>query len=160
MPFSEKDREIMSLALKEAEEAGKQGNFPIGGALAINGNLIDENTKTDIRKAKRLIKMSPALDRILPDWGYDPPYMSKQEALNQLEDSVINEEDAKDTFLQILYDVYYRGGHNMEFVDNMVKLGYDGLLVDRADGVKHVIVYDPSALNILNVEKYQNEESE
>lgn len=41
MYFSEKDKEIMSLALREAEEAGKQGNFPIGGALAINGNLID-----------------------------------------------------------------------------------------------------------------------
>jgi len=41
MYFSEKDKEIMSLALREAEEAGKQGNFPIGGALAINGNLVD-----------------------------------------------------------------------------------------------------------------------
>jgi tRNA(adenine34) deaminase len=41
MHFSEKDKEIMYLALKEAEEAGKQGNFPIGGALAVNGELID-----------------------------------------------------------------------------------------------------------------------
>lgn len=41
MLFSEKDREIMSLALKEAEEAGEQGNFPIGSALAINGDLVD-----------------------------------------------------------------------------------------------------------------------
>ena len=41
MFFSEKDKEIMSLALKEAEEAGRQGNFPISGALTINGNLID-----------------------------------------------------------------------------------------------------------------------
>jgi tRNA(adenine34) deaminase len=41
MLFSEREREIMSLALKEAEETGKQGNFPIGSALAINGNFID-----------------------------------------------------------------------------------------------------------------------
>lgn len=41
MLFSEKDREIMLLALREAEEAGKQGNFPIGSALAINGHLVD-----------------------------------------------------------------------------------------------------------------------
>ena len=41
MLFSQKDKEIMSLALNEAREAGKQGNFPIGGALAINGNPID-----------------------------------------------------------------------------------------------------------------------
>ncbi len=41
MLFSEKDRKIMSLALKEAEEAGKQGNFPIGAALTINEKLVD-----------------------------------------------------------------------------------------------------------------------
>ncbi len=41
MFFSQKDKKIMSLALNEAKEAGKQGNFPIGGALAINGNLVD-----------------------------------------------------------------------------------------------------------------------
>jgi tRNA(adenine34) deaminase len=41
MPFSEKDIEIMTLALNEAREAGKQGNFPIGSALTINDNLID-----------------------------------------------------------------------------------------------------------------------
>ncbi len=41
MPFSQKDKEIMFLALDEAKKAGIQGNFPIGGALAINGNLID-----------------------------------------------------------------------------------------------------------------------
>ena len=41
MFFSQKDKEIMSLALNEAREAGRQGNFPIGGALAINGNPID-----------------------------------------------------------------------------------------------------------------------
>jgi tRNA(adenine34) deaminase len=41
MSFTEKDKEIMALALNEAREAGKQGNFPIGCALTINGNLID-----------------------------------------------------------------------------------------------------------------------
>ena len=41
MFFSDKDKEIMALALDEAREAGKQGNFPIGNALTINGKLID-----------------------------------------------------------------------------------------------------------------------
>lgn len=41
MLFSEKDKKIMILALREAKEAGKQGNFPIGSALTINGNLVD-----------------------------------------------------------------------------------------------------------------------
>lgn len=31
----------MALALNEAREAGKQGNFPIGSALTINGNVVD-----------------------------------------------------------------------------------------------------------------------
>lgn len=41
MIFSKKDKKIMTLALDEAREAGKQGNFPIGCALTINGNLVD-----------------------------------------------------------------------------------------------------------------------
>ena len=41
MLFSPKDREIMNLALNEAKEAGRQGNFPIGSALTINRKLID-----------------------------------------------------------------------------------------------------------------------
>ena len=41
MSFSKKDKKIMALALNEARETGKQGNFPIGCALAINGDLID-----------------------------------------------------------------------------------------------------------------------
>jgi len=41
MVFLQEDIEIMSLALNEAKEAGKQGNFPIGAALVIGGDLID-----------------------------------------------------------------------------------------------------------------------
>ena len=41
MYFSKIDKKIMALALNEAKEAGKQGNFPIGCALTINENLVD-----------------------------------------------------------------------------------------------------------------------
>jgi len=41
MLFSKKDKEIMGLALNEAREAEKAGNFPIGAALTINDKLID-----------------------------------------------------------------------------------------------------------------------
>jgi tRNA(Arg) A34 adenosine deaminase TadA len=40
MSFSKKDKEIMSLAINEAREAGKQGNFPIGSILTINGDVV------------------------------------------------------------------------------------------------------------------------
>lgn len=41
MNFSDRDKEIMSLALDEAKKAGKEGNFPIGSALSIDSKLID-----------------------------------------------------------------------------------------------------------------------
>jgi tRNA(adenine34) deaminase len=41
MSFSNRDKEIMSFALEEAKSTLKEGNFPIGAALTINGNLID-----------------------------------------------------------------------------------------------------------------------
>ncbi len=40
MPFSEKDKEIMKFALGEAKSTLKYGNFPIGAALTINGDLV------------------------------------------------------------------------------------------------------------------------
>lgn len=41
MFFSDKDKEIMSIALDEAKLTLAQGNFPIGAALIINNDLID-----------------------------------------------------------------------------------------------------------------------
>lgn len=41
MNLSIKDKEFMEIALKEAKIAGKNGNFPIGAALVINGELIE-----------------------------------------------------------------------------------------------------------------------
>lgn len=117
-----------------------------------NGNLIDKNTVLDYDKAVRLIEMSPVLEDVLQDFGMDPPYVSRAQAMKDLKFSMINKNDTKDTFLQIWYDFYRRGNNDWMFVENMVKLGYDGLLVDKANGVKHIIVYDPDALDIINVE--------
>ena len=41
MSFSKKDNEIMFLALSEAREAEKHGNFPIGSVLTINEDVVD-----------------------------------------------------------------------------------------------------------------------
>lgn len=40
MSFSDRDKEIMGLALEEAKLTLDSGNFPIGAALAINGDLV------------------------------------------------------------------------------------------------------------------------
>ena len=45
MAFSNKDKEIMNLALAEAKLTGSKGNFPIAAALAINGDLVDLGKK-------------------------------------------------------------------------------------------------------------------
>ena len=137
-------------------EAGQYAH-PNGIIITANfkGNLIDKNTPLDSDKAIELINMSPVLEDALQDWGFDPPYVTKEHAMEELQSSMINEDDTKDTFLQIWYDLYHRGGHDALFVDNMAKIGYDGLLIEKENGVRHIIVYDPDALEILNVEKYQ-----
>lgn len=119
-------------------------------------NLITPETKLNKKHAIQLVKMAPRLDQILTDWGYDPPFVSKQSALNDLLNSVINEEDAKDTFLQIWYDCYYRSGNSSIYIQNMKKLGYDGLIIPKQDNVTHVVVYDPDDLVIVKVEKYKD----
>ncbi len=47
MDFSQKDKEAMKLALKEAKESFNQGNLPIGATLVINEEIIgSEGNKT------------------------------------------------------------------------------------------------------------------
>ena len=40
--FSEQDKEFMSLALHEAEQALDAGDYPVGAALVINGEFVGQ----------------------------------------------------------------------------------------------------------------------
>jgi hypothetical protein len=118
--------------------------------------LIDHKTKPNKKHALKLIESAPDLDDTLTNWGYDPPYMSRQEAFNELFDSVYDEDSAKETYLSIWGECYLRSGNSSLFVKNMAKLGYDGLLVESYKPKYHIVVYNIKKIKVINVENYED----
>ena len=50
--FSDKDKEFMQIAFKEAEKAFTGNNFPIGAVLVIDGKLIDKTGNSSLSSNK------------------------------------------------------------------------------------------------------------
>ena len=59
-------------------------------------------------------------------------------------------ENEKDLFQQIWYD-FFRWSP-VEYLRGMVKLGYDGQVINKPEGRKHVIVYNPDIIEITDTE--------
>jgi len=72
-----------------------------------------------------VIQIAPNLDDTLANWGYDPGYSSRADAMAELKDAIYSDENAKDIWLSMWCELYR--DNSREFVENMVKLGYDGL---------------------------------
>lgn len=120
-------------------------------------NLIYERAPLNSKQRKaalQLIDMAPNMDDVLADWGYDPGWSSRQDALDQMLDTLIRDSDAKDTFLSIWYDLYHRDRKDVLYIKNCVKLGIDGI-VTKAGPATHVIVYNIKKVKLVSVEEYK-----
>lgn len=96
-----------------------------------------------------LLKSAPNLERVLEDWDEDI-----KAAYNKLRNSILtNTVSQHDGFQQIWYDVYYRSGNTKDFCKNMVKLGYDGVIIQKT-GLQHFIGYNPDKLTIVGWDSY------
>jgi hypothetical protein len=95
---------------------------------------------------RRLIKAAPDCDETLTDWGETP-----EKALFTATELILdaNQGEPQQVFQQIWYD-FYRD-HPQDYLREMVKLGYDGVLVDRVerkDGtrIRHAVVFNPDCI--------------
>lgn len=100
----------------------------------------------------KLIKMKEDWEMNAQDWSENPEVGARKAAEAAIE---YNDTD-KDVFLQIWIDFYRYNGR--EYVRNMAKLGYDGVFIPKEDGINHVVVYNPSIINIVDVEVSEIEE--
>ena len=60
-------------------------------------------------------------------------------------------ETEKDVFQQVWIDFFRY--NPLLFVRGMVTLGYDGQLIEKENGRKHIIVYNPNIIEVTNIEK-------
>ena len=132
------------------EDAEGYGNYVY--SVKLNGNkfLDDKNSSEKANKNHllKMIKMSENWREKAQNYDYNPD-IGARAAVNG---AVEYNETEKDAFLQIWIDFYRY--ETVDFVRNMVKLGYDGLVVDGYGGYsdddkKHIIVYNPNIIEIL-----------
>jgi len=104
-------------------------------------------TNTELTK---LAKMAPEWEETAQNWS-ENPHIGIVKAIN---DFISFNYNQKDRFLQVWID-FYRNAPK-EYVRNCVKLGYDGIVVDKhmmmeGKPLKHYIIYNPSIIQIKQV---------
>ena len=94
----------------------------------------------------KLIKMAPDWKDSAQNW--DENY--NRGVIEAAKSFIDYNDNEKDCFLQVWID-FYRD-HPFDYVKNMVKLGFDGIIVNaygRNEDVKHIIVYNPSIIKTI-----------
>lgn len=110
--------------------------------------LYDESEEKAIPE-ELLLKLA----MMAPDWEThasnfsEDPESGAHEMVNNAYQYNDNE---KDVLLQVWIE-FYRDS-TVAFVRNCVKLGIDGIIVNR-DNVKHIIIYNPSIIEVKDIEK-------
>lgn len=118
--------------------------------------LVDESSLEDVSEDEmyNLIKMSPDWETGASNWSEDPE-SGVYEAISSMKQYSDNE---KDLFQQIWYDFFRY--YAKEFAQGMVKLGYDGQIIDKPNNIKHFIIYNPDIIEIKDIEIINNDVNE
>lgn len=100
------------------------------------------------RHVREMIKNAPDLEDKLSNWGENQKY-----AFEKAVETVMDMEDPHNAFQQIWYDFYRHD--QPQYVQNMSKLGYDGVIVPRPYGVTHYIVFSPDTITKVKNEAFK-----
>lgn len=100
--------------------------------------------KTKLRPyIKKLAMMANDWKSTAQNWD-ENPIIGLQEFI---EECMVYNDNERDCILQVWFD-YYRY-NPIEYVRNCVKLGIDGIVVDKDyGGIKHYIIYNPNIINV------------
>lgn len=117
--------------------------------VRISGRFLDRSASEKNVKPRELVK----LIKMKKDWQDDAYNFSENPnagAHKAAEMAIKYSSDEAEAFQSIEADFYRYD--SVDYVRNMTKLGYDGLIVDAPSGVsgdKHVIVFNPGSIEFL-----------
>lgn len=115
----------------------------------IKGRFLDRNApvdNVDPEEIVKLIKMKDEWELSAQDYSPDP----EQGAYEAAQMAIEYNDDEAEVFQQIEADFYRYD--SVDYVRNMTKLGYDGIIVDAPSDVpgdKHIIVFNPNAIELI-----------
>lgn len=124
--------------------------------VEVSGNFVSRNAPksvVDKNELIKLIKMQNDWEMDAQDWDQDP-----EMGVNKAVESAIQyNDDEGEIFQQIWYDFYRY--IPKEYVRNMTKLGYDGLVLDAPPdyvGEKTVLIYNPEIIKFISKERWDD----
>lgn len=94
-----------------------------------------------------LINKMPDKEDVLSNWAENPT-----RALYDLKKSIL---DSSDTGLEMAKNIWYEcyKGYEIDYVTKLKSGGIDGFIVNKQNGVKHLICYNPDILKIIETKK-------
>ena len=133
-----------------AENANLFGIY-VHEAIITPRKLLTQNPRGGTyNELMKLSKMAPEWEDTAQNWSENP----NTGIVNAVNDFIKYNDNQKDRFLQVWID-FYRD-HPVNYVRKCVKLGYDGIVVDKdtmmeGKPLKHYIIYNPSVIQIKQI---------
>ena len=134
------------------EAVGYAGGFDAGGyvySARVSPRLLyDESEEKGIPEDLliRLAMMAPDWEDHASNFSPDP----QSGAYKMVASAYEYNDNEKDVLLQVWIEFYRYS--TVDFVRNCVKLGIDGIIVNR-EGGKHIIIYNPSIIEVREKEQ-------
>jgi len=88
---------------------------------------------------KKLMKWAPDLEDSLTNWAENPKI-----AFDKAFNAMINTDSQYNAFLNVWYD-FYRN-NTKQYLINISKLGYDGIILNQNQGIKYYIMFNPNKI--------------
>ena len=121
-----------------ADRHGKVGKYEL-----ILDKYLKKGKKLSKSDISRLIKWAPGYEDILSNFS-ERPEEAFYKALELYSDESF---DKVDSYFRIWHDFYKKRGNSRQFVENLVRLGYDGYIIEEP-GLNTYVMY-----NINNIRK-------
>lgn len=97
--------------------------------------IVPDKGRINRNVVERFIKASPNLEIVLSNYDENPNI-----AYRKLLNNIMNSNGPRDAYLTIWAECYRHS--ELLWMENMVKLGYTGSVVNMREGVIHAIIYD------------------
>lgn len=126
--------------------AAMHASGPNGHILVVNlhpRKLVPLQGRVNINHVSALMKASPRLQDALQDWDENPNV-----AFRMALQGMVVQGEPKESFERVWYD-FYRNDPQA-WLQGMIKLGYDGIMVPQRDGSIHAVIFDPKRITVLD----------
>lgn len=130
------------------DDARVYGDFVHSVEVKITrSRLMPEKRRFDSNLLRKLILSAPDAEDTLTNYD-EFPNKAVLVAIKQLTDAY-GPDQYREVLEQVWYD-FYRD-HPQEWFARMQEIGWDGFMLDRSNGVKHLIVFTPKILKITGL---------